>query len=301
MLDVQLKDITTDQALALADGLALGGFLDMAATLCRHAVDREPNLLARYRLRVRMGLFKNPTGQTGNQIRMLQELESKNSLVFVGEGLVTWLRTLPFLEDDRFMTLADELQELLPIPNWHWNLQTVVWAVQQTAGIEGDLVELGVFKGHTTRFVADYVGFQDSPKRWWLFDTFEGIPADQLDEGWKEVNEAVYGGTFSHAEVSERFRGFPNIEVIKGRVPEILHERCPEKISFLHMDLNNSTAEIAAQEVVFDRLSPGAVIVFDDYCWAASRAQYLAERRWFEVRGLHILPLPTGQGIFVKA
>jgi hypothetical protein len=198
------------------------------------------------------------------------------------------------------MGLEQKHSHLLPLPNWHWNLQTVLWAVQRTKEVEGDLVELGVFRGHTTVFLADYVEFQNWPKRWFLFDTFDGIPDDQLNPGWAEVNKAVYKGTYSFEEVRERFAPYPNIEIVQGRVPEILVDRCPQQISFLHIDLNNVPAEIAALDLLMDRLSPGAVLVLDDYCWASARAQFLAERRWFAERGLHVLPLPTGQGVFIK-
>lgn len=161
-------------------------------------------------------------------------------------------------------------------------------------------VELGVFRGHTTLFAAEYLDFAAAPRTWWLYDTFDGIPDDQLDPGWAGKNTAIYRDTFSFKEVRDRFAHVPNIKVIQGRVPEILRETSPERIAFIHVDLNNSTAEVAALDALYDRLATGGVIVFDDYCWEASRAQHEAEKAWFAARGLHVLPLPTGQGVFVK-
>jgi O-methyltransferase len=89
--------------------------------------------------------------------------------------------------------------------------------------------------------------------------------------------------------------------VIQGRVPEVLTEKgSPEAIAFMHIDMNNPAAEIGALDALFERVSPGGIILFDDFCWATARAQYDAETRWFAERNLHILPLPTGQGLFVK-
>ena len=59
-------------------------------------------------------------------------------------------------------------------------------------------------------------------------------------------------------------------------------------------------AEIQALDALYDRLSPGGVIVFDDYGWAVARRQKDAEDQWFAARGLKILQLPTGQGLFIK-
>jgi predicted O-methyltransferase YrrM len=92
----------------------------------------------------------------------------------------------------------------------------------------------------------------------------------------------------------------PNIQVIKGRVPEILREGCPDQIAFLHIDMNSAVAEIAALDFLYDRITPGGVIVFDDFGWFSAVEQHHAERRWMTARGLHILEMPTGQGLFVK-
>ena len=116
----------------------------------------------------------------------------------------------------------------------------------------------------------------------------------------EQGNKNAYGGTFSYEEVRDRFAPFPNIKVIKGRVPEVLAQDCPEAISFIHMDLNNTIAEIQALDALYDRLTPGGVIVFDDYGWAVAHRQKAAEDQWFAARGLKILQLPTGQGLFIK-
>lgn len=299
MQSISLEGATSEQILLMGDALAQAGFADVAKTLYTFALDREPRMLMRYQLRMRLGMvsagYKEP-----DEMRLLKELEQKHHWGFVSSGLAVWFKTIPFMDDERFLELEQKHAHLLAIPNWHWNLHTVLWAVQQTADVEGDHLELGVFRGHTTMFLADYVEFQDWTKRWVLIDTFDGVPEDQLDAGWQDANRTMYKGTFSYEEVVQRFAAFPNIEVVRGRVPEILPERCPERISFMHLDLNNSTAELAALEFVIDRLSPGAVVVLDDYGWANSRVQFAAERKWFNDRGLHILSVPTGQGVFIK-
>jgi hypothetical protein len=103
-----------------------------------------------------------------------------------------------------------------------------------------------------------------------------------------------------HREVVDLFASYPNIEVVRGRVPEVFEARCPERIAFVHLDLNSARAEVGALDALYDRLSPGAVVVFDDYGWFTARDQFDAENGWMRARGLSILELPTGQGLFVK-
>jgi hypothetical protein len=296
---LNFENISDEDALAIADALLGAGKPRMAIQLLRGLAGPVPPGL-KVKALVRLGLAQSPSRPRSAAMRTaLRELEAVAANVFVGEGLATWHKSLPFFDDPRFSALADKHAGLLPMPNWHWNLQTVVWAIRQAREIEGDFVELGVFRGHTTLFCAEYLDFAAWPKRWFLYDTFDGIPDEQLDPGWAQSNN-IYKGTFSFEEVRDRFAHIENISVIKGRVPEILAETSPERIAFMHIDLNNATAEIQALEALYDRLSSGGVIVFDDFGWAVSRAQHDAETAWFAELGLHILSLPTGQGLLVK-
>jgi O-methyltransferase len=287
------------QLVAMADGLLREGQTELGAQLYEAALARsEPK--DRRAIRVKLGLARHPTRNAAAHLAALDALKMAGRDVFLSEGLATWAKTLPFFDDARFREIADRHAGLLGLPNWHWNLQAVLWAVSECRTIEGDFVELGVFHGHTTQVMADYVDFGSWPKSWWLFDTFEGIPDDQRDQGWEDVNRTLYEGAYSFEEVRQRFARYGNIRVVKGRVPEILVQAAPERIAFMHVDLNNSAAEIAALDLLYDRISPGGIIIFDDFCWASARAQYDAEREWFEERGRHVLALPTGQGVFVK-
>jgi O-methyltransferase len=283
----------------LGDQALLQGDLALAVAVYEKVLEATPPA-ERAPVLSRLGLAQHPKPRTPGMLRLLlaaEEIDPVNA--FVSDGMAMWFKNQVHLDDPRFVELVAKHRNLLPIPNWHWNLGTVLWALQQVRDLPGDFVELGVFKGHTTLFAAEYLDFAEWPRRWILYDTFEGIPDDQVDAGWSQTNQ-VYKGTFSYEEVRDRFAHIPNIEVIKGRVPEALVGTCPEVISFLHMDMNNATAEIAALDSLFDRLVPGGVIVFDDYVWNVSRAQHRAESAWFAARGLVVLPLPTGQGVFVK-
>jgi len=281
------------------DDLAKAGNFEEAAVLYRRALEQRAG--PAQPVRIRRGLLATQSASTPALLNLLQLIEQISPNAFVGEGLATWQKTLPFMHDARFMALAEKHAHLHSLANWHWNLQVALWAIQQARTTPGDFIELGVFRGHTTLFCAEYVEFFHWPKRWLLYDTFEGIPEDQLDPGWARANSSAYHGTFSYEEVRERFSQFANIEVIRGRVPEVLVGTAPERIAFAHIDLNNSSAEIAALDFLFDRLSPGGVILLDDYGWATASAQFVAERAWFASRGLALLALPTGQAVFMKA
>ena len=230
MADLTFQNPTPTMLMSMADGLMLGGQAGDAAKIYEIAL-KAARGAERRRLQVRLGLSTSSDRQRNQLLKVLLGVEEFGGPAFVGNGRVTWGKSMPFLDDERFAALAQKHANLLPIANWHWNLQVAIWAMRQARTAEGDFVELGVFKGHTTLFAAEYLEFQTWPRRWFLYDTFEGIPDDQLDPGWAEMNRNAYGSTFSYEEVRARFAPFPNIAVIKGRVPEVLAQTCPERIA----------------------------------------------------------------------
>ena len=176
-------------------------------------------------------------------------------------------------------------------------LNTLLWAAESALHVEGDFVEAGVFRGFCSAVIADYLDFATVPKSFYLYDTFDGIPPE-LDS--ERHNSRIFSEPGLHEKVVARFAPYPNVRVVKGAVPASFAEAMPERISFLHLDMNSSKSEIAALEVLFDRVSPGGLIVFDDYGWLGYKAQMRAEDAFMAERGYRILELPTGQGLLLK-
>ena len=215
-------------------------------------------------------------------------------------GFITYDRNLGFADDPRFMETVARHQHLFDISNWHWNLHTVLWAVKSCLSVPGDFIELGVYRGLTTGFVADYLQFQDVDKKWYLYDLFSGMPKEMLNDDW---NPELYTNVDSkkwYDDAVARFKPYHNIEIIKGKVPDTLRQNSPQKIAFMHVDLNSAKAEIAALEILWDRISPGGIIVFDDFGWTAANQQNREENKFFNDRGYMVLEIPTGQGIVIK-
>lgn len=171
-----------------------------------------------------------------------------------------------------------------------WRLNTLVWAARQANHLDGDFVECACYRGSSARTVADLVDI--SNRRYFLYDLFdhdESMPHHTMPEHSSTLFE----------EVRARFPE-PNVIVTQGRVPDSFAIAVPEKVAFLHLDLNNMEAEIGALEILWDRIVPGGVLVLDDFGWAAYRKQFVAETTWLGERGHHILEMPTGQGLVIK-
>jgi hypothetical protein len=221
---------------------------------------------------------------------MLEEVKWDHG-VFASDNLITWERTLGFLREPRFVDAFNRNTRSGGAERGAvWRSVTLVWAARQAERLEGDFVECACYRGSSARTVADMVDI--SQRRYFLYDLFDHdqtMPHHSMPEHSAKLYD----------EVRARFPE-PNVIITQGRVPESLAIAAPEKIAFMHLDLNNMEAEIGALEVLWDRIVPGGVLVLDDYGWLAYSRQHFAEKKWFLERGYPILEMPTGQGLVVK-
>jgi hypothetical protein len=252
--------------------------------------------LSRMTFRYLTNLFfglREPDKFIGGLRAALEGLQHNNS-AFAGDNLFTFSKNLSFLSDAEFMRAYSAHATTDIEKGIIWRIATVAWAARNGMRLEGDFVECACYKGVTARIVCDYVNFGAQPDRkYFLYDLFEhdsSMPHHNMPEHSKTLFD----------QVKQRFADLPNVVVTQGRVPDSLAQAAPEKIAFMHLDLNNVDAEIGALEVLFDRMVPGAIMILDDYGWLGYRAQKLAEDPWLEARGYRVLELPTGQGMLVK-
>ena len=71
-------------------------------------------------------------------------------------------------------------------------------------------------------------------------------------------------------------------------------------LAFVHLDLNAAAPTRHVLEHVYDRLVPGAVVVFDDYGGSGYDEQRHMIDAFLEDRPETIIALPTGQATFLK-
>lgn len=218
--------------------------------------------------------------------------------MFMADMLIALERNMGFLDDVAFMRAMDEEARSDQDRSLVWRLHVLCWCAKNALKLDGDFVECGVYRGFSTAVVAKYIRFGDQQRQWHLYDTFTGIPADQLNQG--QTSPEPYAAPGLYEGVRQRFSGYPNIHVHRGRVPEVLAEGAPASIAFMHLDLNSAAAEVAALERLYDRMVVGGSLVLDDYGWHAYRQQKAEEDPFFQSRGTSVLELPTGQGLVIK-
>jgi hypothetical protein len=224
-------------------------------------------------------------------------------------GLGVKGRNLGFMEEPRFKK-AVEFSETGNIEGWvnvgavpkiRWRMHTCIWAAMNGMHLEGDFVECGVHTGLLSMAVCDYLDFEKVDKKFYLFDTFEGIPLERLEGAERAHSEELNKLYLDVFDIATRnFSRFPNAELVRGPLPGTLDNVEISKIAYLSMDLNSEKYEKETIELLWDKLVPGAMIVLDDYAFGGHEAQYKMWNEYAQSKGKIVYTLPSGQGLLQK-
>lgn len=192
--------------------------------------------------------------------------------------------------------------------SWHWRVHVGLWAAASAALLDGDFVECGVNRGFMASAIMEYLRWNRLGKRFFLLDTFSGIDMryvsqEELNYGIVARNDqAIESGfyTLDVESVRRNFAEWSGIALIAGAIPDTLPQIETHRIAFIHMDLNCSPPEFAAIEYLWDKLVPGALVLFDDYAYRGFRVQKIGIDRFARSQRIEVLSLPTGQGLLIK-
>ena len=190
-------------------------------------------------------------------------------------------------DDEQLLAAAKGLSMTSPIAQWE-----LIQAIRhvESRGIEGDLVECGVWRGGNlviAGLLRDRLAFD---RQIWAYDTFAGMtaptaadfkPGEELDVEKKfadldrgDRNEWCYASEQDVLANFENRVGNRNLRTIKGPVEDTLTkpENLPEKIAILRLDTDFYESTKAELEILYPRLSSGGVMIVDDYGeWAGAR------------------------------
>jgi O-methyltransferase len=166
------------------------------------------------------------------------------------------------------------------------------------AGIPGDLVECGVWRGGSMMAAAlTLIGLGVRDRALHLFDTFEGMTepteADVDYEGAAAAPRFLSQRTgpnasawcyasLEDATANLASTGYPadRIRFVKGRVEDTLPGEAPERIAILRLDTDWYESTLHELRHLYPRLAVGGVLLVDDYGhWEGCRKatdEYLA-------------------------
>jgi O-methyltransferase len=213
--------------------------------------------------------------------------------IHFADNLLTWGRNMSAISDTAFQKAWTSNCVVHSDVSIMWRRYILCTTAYHCVQLDGDFVECGTLNGTGIKTIIDYFGKQQFFKRFWGYDTFDYNPV--ASHSFSGQNEGLL------QRVLDRFATYPMVRIVPGLLPGSLIGASPERIAFLHIDLNSAEYEVNVLDALFERMVDGGVLILDDYEWSGLyRAQKIAEDAWFEQRQHRVIPLPTGQGMVIK-
>lgn len=194
-------------------------------------------------------------------------------------------------------------------------LEALIEAVRhiERRGIAGEIVECGVWRGGSMQAIALTLMEQGNTEReLHLYDTFTGMSeptaedvrirdgeartaAQMLAESDKDAQVWAVAGIDVVREGMES-TGYPveRIHYHPGMVEDTIPDQAPQQIALLRLDTDWYASTRHELEHLWDRLTPGGILLIDDYGdWEGARK---AVDEWLEKSGLTLFLAPMGPG-----
>ena len=145
-------------------------------------------------------------------------------------------------------------------------------AILQIAGgclsKEGDFVELGCFEGDTSLLLAEILKNNNSEKKLWIYDSFEGLPEKTTEDFSEAGRDFKKGELFTTKRfVKQRFlrANLPVPRIKKAWFSELKNEDLPEKIAFAFLDGDLYESIKDSLGLVSPKLVKDGKIIVHDY------------------------------------
>jgi len=163
--------------------------------------------------------------------------------------------------------VIDKIRRITYISQSDSQCKVLISLLMQTKDIEGDIVEVGVYRGGSALLLAEY----KYNKALYLFDTFEGMPEpEEVDRKGRPSTSGK--GYLYYPDALEYITNLfvdkhSNVHIYKGIFPESSEPIKNKKFSFVHLDIDFYKGTLESLKFFYPRMSIGGVILVHDYGW----------------------------------
>jgi hypothetical protein len=157
---------------------------------------------------------------------------------------------------------------------------------------DGDTAECGVFTGLTSYLICRRT--QGTGKLHHAFDSWEGLSAPgEGEEAFWEAGELAVSEDQARANLAE----FDFVRFHRGWIPSRFDDVADRSFAFVHLDVDLYDPTLASLLFFYPRLSPGGVLLFDDYGLEKCPGVRQAIDEFFADKPEPVLELPTSQAL----
>ena len=137
--------------------------------------------------------------------------------------------------------------------------------VEQVKKIEGDVIEIGVWRGGSGCLIARKCKLEEIPNTIFLCDTFEGVVKagehDDFYEGKEHANtsQKIVEGVATQLSLD-------NVKILKGIFPDETGDILKNsRFRLCHIDVDSYQSGKDILEWIWNRMTVHGIIVWDDY------------------------------------
>lgn len=165
------------------------------------------------------------------------------------------------VDEARFRRIFRKLRDftMIPGPAYVGNLHLAA----RVRSIGGNVVECGTWRGGMIAGIADVLG---PARTYYLFDSFEGLPATSDHDGEAErewVGKCV--AAESDAARAMSLSVARDVRIVKGWFNQTLPLEAPSPIALLRLDGDWYESTKCVLDNYGDHVVPGGLIIVDDY------------------------------------
>lgn len=194
---------------------------------------------------------------------------------------------------DRALRLGIGQDPIAEIENMRARIYNFVSYLDIARNVEGAVLQIGVSYGKFVRVALEFFG-EELAKPIFLIDPWElAKPSD---------DPAGMPYCHSSAEMLSLLgdANAARVTPIIGYAPEALTQVPPPRFAFVHMNVALPDVELASFEAVYDRVSPGGVVLIDYFAWQGSGGAEDRYQKAAAERGARFVSLLNGQGVLIK-
>jgi hypothetical protein len=159
----------------------------------------------------------------------------------------------------------------------------ILHALHDNIDRPGDVCEFGVAQGATSLLLANEI--LGTEKKLWLFDSFQGLPKpterdELIDDIFRLGSMEAYEGTMAFPETvvlaKLQLLGFPQarLRIVPGFIEQsISRSELPNRVCLAYVDFDLYQPIATALEFLAKAVTPGGVIIVDDYGFFSSGAK----------------------------
>jgi len=167
--------------------------------------------------------------------------------------------------------------------------------VKHAIGMEGDIAEVGVYKGGTAKLIAKVAA--ETTKTVHLFDTFSGMPPTDITKDLHKKRD------FSDApldDVKMYLKDCSNVRFYPGFFPDTSDAVSNLQFCFVHIDVDIYKSVVDCCGFFYPRMVKGGIMIFDDYGFSSCPGAKRAIDEFFANKPEYPCYLPMGEAFVIK-